>query len=465
VAPPEVIFWSEAVFLVGILIASLDPGLWINILVIFIALVWISRKIGLPKAIFFIFVFLFAIFFFNLRLTAERKSERIIYGRPVVFPAVVEGDPTFKDESQFLPARLLPPFQGDITILTSALNEFSYGDLVEINGMIEPGRKPREKALTAFPDIRFIASDQGAPLITALSGLKTNVTGVFKRTLPPDQAALLAGITLGARSGMSSTLKEKMLRSGTTHIVAISGYNISVLVVAVFGTLKFFFRRRTNFIFTVIIIVLFGLMVGGEASVVRAAIMGIIVLLSRELGKLHDPKYVVLLAATIMVVADPTLLVFDRGFELSFLSFLGIVYLAPFLRERFRMKDGGFLNWKENALMTFSAQLMVVPLLLLNFGRFSLTSFLANVLILESVPVVMMLGFALGVLGIWSAVLAAFLGLAAYVLLSYELLVINVFSILRLEIPGQYAGYAGYATLFGLILFFVLKYKNEALRK
>ncbi|MEK7077215.1 MAG: ComEC/Rec2 family competence protein, partial [Patescibacteria group bacterium] len=278
-------------------------------------------------------------------------------------------------------------------------------------------------------------------------------------------AALLAGLTFGSRSDFSKEFKEKMSQSGTTHLVALSGYNISVLVLTAALFFRYFLRRRAAFYVTVLVIILFVLMVGGEASVVRAALMGFLALLAKEAGRIYSFRNAITLAAAGMVLFDPTILRFNIGFQLSFLALLGIVYLEPALRELFRRlrsqkKDEArresFLNWRENALTTLSAQLAVAPLIIENFSEISLTSLLANILILVLVPFTMALGFLIGAVGFVAPYLAVIVGWLANVLLAYEIGVINIFSYLRIPVTGAgswilFALY--YAALLGVIIY------------
>jgi len=115
-------------------------------------------------------------------------------------------------------------------------------------------------------------------------------------------------------------------------------------------------------------------MAGAEASVVRAAIMGFLVLLAKEAGRMYSFRNAVTFAAAGMAVFDPTILVFDIGFQLSFVSLLGITHLEPALK-RFFGERGSFLGWRENALTTLSAQLAVAPILIQNFGSVRLHPF------------------------------------------------------------------------------------------
>ena len=123
------------------------------------------------------------------------------------------------------------------------------------------------------------------------------------------------------------------------------------------------------------------------------------------------------------------MLVWDVGFQLSFLALIGIVYLAPWLKNRLRMSDeSGFLNWRENLLKTTSAQLAVLPLLLYHFGYASPLGIITNVLILEFIPLTMTFGFFIALASIFSHLLAMFISFPASVLISYELGIIELFT-------------------------------------
>ena len=239
----------------------------------------------------------------------------------------------------------------------------------------------------------------------------------------------MAGIILGERAEFSKEFKEKMKASGTTHIVALSGYNITIVGLAVASVFGYFFKRRIVFILTILTVVGFVLMTGAEASVVRAAIMGCIILLGQQIGRVHSMRDVIMAAALIMILFDPKVLRFDVGFQLSFLALVGIVYLAPFIKKILKIEDeAGFLGWRKNLLETTSAQMAVAPLLIINFGSFHIASFLANVLILEAIPITMFLGFLMAGIGFVFMPLATIIGWFAGVFLSYEFLIIDIFS-------------------------------------
>lgn len=256
-----------------------------------------------------------------------------------------------------------------------------------------------------------------------------------------------------------------MKLSGTTHLVALSGYNITVIVWALMAVLMTFLRRKWSFAVTVIIIIGFVLMTGAEASVVRAAVMGILVLLSREVGRIYDLRNAVVLAGLVMVFANPKVLVFDVGFQLSFLALLGIVYLRPGIARILRMKEEpGFLSWRDNLLTTASAQLAVMPLLISSFGSFSPTSLLSNVLVLETVPIAMGLGFVAAGAYFLSYYVALILGWLLWVILKFEILVIEIFAKLSLPVSLSLSWsliFSYYIAVVIFILYARREYKNN----
>ena len=200
--------------------------------------------------------------------------------------------------------------------------------------------------------------------------------------------------------------------------------------------------------------------------------MGFLVLLARESGRIYSFRNALILAAFLMVLFDPSVLVFNLGFQLSFLSLLGIVYLEPALRFLFWRNDRrgkpareSFLAWRENAATTLAAQLAVLPLLVQAFNEASLAALFANVLILSVVPITMMGGFILGVTSLLSGALGYLLAFFVNILLLYQIWVIDLFSRVRIPIHNVFGGFAGaalyYLALIGIIILSSRRKKYE----
>ena len=428
------------------------------------------KKLGIAIAFFIFLLFFFGIFYYHLYNNVEESSRNIVFNKTIAFSGIVSQEPQLSEKFQKLELKLLPPSAGAIVLLVSLSPEINYGDVIRGEGAIESPSGSGREPIAFFPKIEISGHHQGFWLKEKLVDFKKSLISQFGKFLPSDSAALLGGLTFGWRGNFTQELKQQMSLSGTTHLVALSGYNITILVLAVAALFGYFFSRRITFYSTGVIIFLFVLMVGGEASVLRAAIMGFLTLLARELGRLYSVRNAVALTAAAMIFVNPNFL-FDIGFSLSFLSLLGIVYLEPSFKKFFRTcpepsrrvgdkKKESFLSWRENGITTLSAQLAVAPLLIQNFGQFSLTSIAANILILEFVPLTMFLGFLLAGAGLLSHYLGFLIALPINILLQYEVYVIKLFSYLRLPVEIDFNAWILMAAYYGGLIIFI-KYFNE----
>ena len=342
----------------------------------------------------------------------------------------------------------------DEKILTTVnlYQEFQYGDLISIVGILQSPKnfddfdyinylaKDGIFSLVYYPKISEISKDaffrpKEVSIFENLKiGLFKNIFRIKKsfeesieRVIAEPNAALINGILLGSRENIPQDLKEAFNKTGTPHILAISGYNITIVGLYISSLFMFFMRRQKAFWFTVLGIVIFTILTGASASVIRAAIMGILVLLAYREGRFHNMTNSIVFAGVIMIILNPKVLRFDIGFQLSFLATLGLIYLAPFLSEKLK-RVPEFWNFRENFIATLSAQIMVLPVILYNFGSFSLVSLPANVLILPIVPITMFFGFLAGVSGLIWLRLGEAIGLIAWLFSEYEILIVKIFS-------------------------------------
>ncbi|KKW46355.1 MAG: hypothetical protein A3A43_01965 [Candidatus Liptonbacteria bacterium RIFCSPLOWO2_01_FULL_56_20] len=441
-APAEIAFYTASAFLVGVLAAGLAWNVYLTFLlaVLFIGILLFKQKgrfRASPYAPILLLLPLFAgFFYYHFYVNLRSARDHIVLNEQATIRAVVTNEPSRNITYQAFSASLEPPFHGEISVYAGLFPEVAYGDLVEMQGKIQPPALTAGLPLMAFPEVNVVGRHQGFWLKERLLSLKQTLISQFPKFLPADPAALLGGLTFGSRAEFTKEFKDAMAKSGTTHLVALSGYNIAILVFAVAGALRGWFRRRTTFYLTALVIFLFVLMVGAEASVVRAAIMGFLGLLAHEAGRRYNFRNAVTLTAAAMVIQNPTILPAGVGFQLSFLSLLGMIYGGPVFTRLFGFegKSSGLLGWRENLTMTLGAQLAVLPILVARFGGFSLTAILANILILEAVPLTMFFGFALACLGSLFAPLGFILAAPAYLLLRYESAVIGLFANIRLPI-------------------------------
>ncbi len=300
----------------------------------------ICALIGFRRTRWIAFVFVFTLmagyFYYFLYLGILADHETFETNIPASFSGIVIDNPRLSEKSQSFTVALTAPRAGNIEVRAALFPMVRYGDLLELTGVIKSDDRLPGGHVTVFPKIGIRAPHQGYWIFEKLFAIKEKIEKIFVESLPAESAALLSGITLGTRSGFSKELTAQMAGSGTTHIVALSGYNILILITAVSAFGRRFLERRTTLYVAALIILFFVCMVGGEASVVRAAIMGFLLLFARGSGRRYDIANAMALAALLMAFIDPRVLI-DIGFQLSFASLLGIVYLKPFLDDVFRL--------------------------------------------------------------------------------------------------------------------------------
>lgn len=241
--------------------------------------------------------------------------------------------------------------------------------------------------------------------------------------IPAPESALANGLIFGGDDRLSDDLKNSFSRTGMTHIVAVSGYNVTVIAMVVMLVAIFLGAWRKQSVWWAIGAVLFFVaIIGFPASGIRAAIMGTLVLLAIVYGRTSGILGAICFSGAIMLFFNPLLLRYDVGFQLSFLATLGIVLIYPvfdnFLVSRFKA-----FGLTEIIFLTISAQLFVLPIIIYNFHVFSNISLVANILILPIIPLTMFFVFLAMMVSLVFWPLAVLFGWCAYFLLFYEVAV------------------------------------------
>lgn len=271
-----------------------------------------------------------------------------------------------------------------------------------------------------------IVKEGGASMLRYLYQFKAEVERRIMQIWGEPAASFLAGLLLGSRKGIPVDLSEKFRVTGLTHLVAISGYNIT-LVILFAGGLLGWLGRRWRVIATIVFIVMFVLLVGASSSVIRAGIMGGVSLVALYFGRQYLCQLALLFSAFVMVFLNPLTLIYDTGFQLSFLATFGLIYFGEnfksffgFLPERFALR--------ESVAMTLSAQVAALPLLLFTFKAISLVSPLANVAVLPLIPLIMLGGFLAVVSSVLWGFLGEFFGFLTYLIVKLFILLVDFFS-------------------------------------
>jgi competence protein ComEC len=274
----------------------------------------------------------------------------------------------------------------------------------------------------------------------------------INKLFPMPESAYLAGLLLGGDNRLPEDVAENFRRTGTTHTVAVSGYNITILAnVFMWLGIGIGLWRKQAFWFVTGCIILFVIMIGAPSSAVRAGIMGVILLYAAQLGRLANSVRVIILTAVVMIFISPFIILYDAGFQLSFLATLGIVLIYGPLSEKFKIEND-FLEIKSIVLVTISAQLGVLGILIYTFDSISLISLLANVIILPALPVIM-LG---GALAIGGSFMLNTLG-SVFALPTWAMLHLEVSSIEQLaKFPWAIIEFKGVSVWWSLGYYFIL---------
>jgi competence protein ComEC len=270
--------------------------------------------------------------------------------------------------------------------------DFSYRDYLARNGI---------HSLMSYAGVTRLGSGEGSPVRAWLYNLRESGFNILQQLLPAPESDLLAGILLGRDQGLSPQLEEAFQRTGTTHIIAISGFNIAILAGLITNIATRLLGRRWGALAALAAISGYTVLVGADAAVVRAAIMGGLGVFGGMFGRRQNGLNSLGLAALAMMLLEPNIL-WDVGFQLSVAATLGLVLYAQPLEERTQAWLTGWMSEEhaqqligllsECILFTVVAQVMTLPVMAYHFGGVSWLALIANPLILPVQSLVMILG-------------------------------------------------------------------------
>jgi competence protein ComEC len=307
--------------------------------------------------------------------------------------------------------------------------DFNYKDYLKKDGIY---------SVMDWPKIELIERNQGNFVYAKILEFKNKLRESIYQNLSPPQSSILGAIILGDKRKISEEWKNKLNIAGVRHITAISGLHVTILT-SILMTLLIGLGlwRQQAFYFALVLIALFIIMTGLQPSSIRAGIMGGLLLFAQYLGRMNTSSRTIVFAAALMLAQNPLLLKLDVGFQLSFLATMGIIYLGPIFQDC-------FLKWFPKKwfqkylspiksivsilVMTLSAYLFTLPILIYNFGYFSLVAPITNILILPPLPFIMGLGFIFGLAGIIFQPLGWILSWPCWLLLTYLTKIVDVLS-------------------------------------
>lgn len=341
---------------------------------------------------------------------------------------------------------------GDAILLLPAGSRFEYGDLLEISG--KPETPPEREDFSyrqylenrgvytyiAYPRINVVGQDSGNPVYAVIYQIRDNVARTVKQIMQQPEASFLSGILVGRDEDIPDNLKNAFQETGTSHLVAISGFNITIvagLILALAGRLL---PGRWSVWAAIVILAGYTVMAGASASVVRAAIMGALAMVGKSIGRNRTAVNSLGLAAMVMVIFNP-LIIRDIGFQLSVAATAGILLIGAPLNDWFVARKTSDdkppeVNafWRtagDSVVITLSAQLTTLPFLLYHFHRYPLIGLLVNPFVLPVQPAAMIIGGFAAIAGMIWLPLGKIIASVAWIPLAYTTKIVEFFSGLR----------------------------------
>ena len=378
-------------------------------------------------------------------------------GRYVVLEGVVSDEPDARPDLTYLRVQttrmavdsaVVQP-RGLVLLRADKSIDWHYGDVVRAYGVLDAPpvfadfdyrdylARQDVYSWIARPDpLQRIGAGQGDPLMAALLGFKADVRRSVQRNMPSPESALLNGILIGDAGELPESVSAAFRRTGASHIIAISGFNVSIVIALVVPLLSRMLERQLAAGAAIPAVIVYTLFVGASASVQRAAIMAVIMLFGLLIWRRGFTLNTLCAAAFFMLASEPAML-FDLGFQLSFAATLGLVLYLDHVRDAVqrrieaRFSRAAAQRWTgilaDLLFTTLAATITTLPILLSNFHLLTPSSFLVNPLVLPLQPGVMLLGSVASAAGLISVPLGWWTSWPAYALLTITLRVVEWF--------------------------------------
>jgi competence protein ComEC len=365
---------------------------------------------------------------------------------------------------------------------------YRYGDVLKITGELETPSQFEDfdyksylerqgiYSVIYYPGVEVLDHGQGFKPLQWIYSLRERLSASLARALPEPQGSLAQAILLGLRGNIPDSLYEAFSRTGTAHLLAISGLHMSIIIVMFLSLgILLFGRRRSIYIWlTLALTWLYALLAGMHPPIIRAAIMGSLFLIAEYLGRQRSAIIALAFAAAVMVGIQPYLL-WSVSFQLSFLAMAGLVLLFPYFQAWGRKGVTAIFRNREALVTTgsmitdvFAASLAAIiavwPLIAYNFGVVSLVALPATFFALPALPFIIVTAALVAFTGLFALVAAQILGWLAWLFLSYLVFLVQSFDVLpysslQVSNVSTWHIWGYYAILAGVIAF--LNYRTQ----
>ena len=373
---------------------------------------------------------------------------------------VVSGEPTYTDRldsfrlsaEQVWPEGATEPvaIRGEVYVGVGTGYPVERGDRLELTGRLAA---PKEVTGTGFPyrdwlarqgiyatisypRLRRLATHQGSPVLNWFYDLNQSTRQNLTRYVPDEEGVVLGSILIGDTHGLERDTRLEFTTAGVTHILVVSGSNISIMVALLALVCRPWLSRNKILVITLVFVMFYVLLVGFSPTILRAGLMAYLAIFGRLLGREYSGLLGLAGSALLMTLWQPQVLL-DISFQLSFMATLGIILLARLWQDKLG-------NWwslfKEALVMTLAAELMTAPLIAYYFHQFSAVSVITNVLVEPIIPLLTLLAvlvLGLGLLPVIGPLLGAVVGGLTWLGVAYLLAMIKLWAEIETSLFGN----------------------------
>ncbi|MEJ2739275.1 MAG: DNA internalization-related competence protein ComEC/Rec2 [Dehalococcoidia bacterium] len=375
---------------------------------------------------------------------------------------------------------------GKTLVRTSRYPEYHYGDILRITGTPETpeqfsdfdyGQYLASQGIYStihYPQIELIETGKGNTFRSWIYRFRNSLSASLARSLPEPQCSLAQGILLGQRGNIPPDLNQMFTRTGTAHLLAISGLHLSIItgILVTIGIFAFGKRYYIYIWFALLVIWLYAFLTGLRPPIVRGTIMGSMFLFAELLGRQRNATTALTFAAAIMIGLNP-LILWDAGFQLSFLAMAGLVIIYPRLRDNYKESITA-TSMHSNIMariyaatfdclaITLTAILMTLPVIAYHFGIISVTGLPATFFALPVLPGIIISTAIAGIFGLFFPLLGLIAGWFAWLFISYLIIIVKIFNTLpftAIETSGILLWHIGF--YYGLLICIFLIIRNK----
>jgi competence protein ComEC len=433
---------------------------------------------------FTILVFLASIFLGMIRCEAPLSYRGDVFmhryaNQTVTLTGVVCDEPSAGDSSVKIiialksfgtEAESRPIKNTKIVVFDQPYSKIKYGDLVTVTGVLEVPEPFADDGGRTFaydmylatdgifyqmnhPKLDVIKENQGSLIKAFLFSIKEGFIGKISKVISFPESTLAAGLTVAGKQALPKDIQQEFLRSGTLQVVVLSGFNVTLVAEALMAVFSFLPLAAGAWA-GILGIILFTILTGASATVVRGSVMAVCVIAARLARRSYDVQRALVVSAFLMLLYNPLLIDYDPSFQYSFLATLGLILFSPMILSYIGWIPER-MNIRGAVAATIAAELFVLPLLVYMTGQLSVVALPANIALFSVIPLTMLLVFAAGSLALIHPFLAYIASWPAQALLFYMLAAVHFFSSLSwafISTPSisfwlVIAIYAGYAVV------------------